>query len=157
MSHSPQVNQPVPFFDVQDTQGNHFSSETLLGQPYILYFYPKDNTSGCTAQACDFRENQPNFDQLKTKIIGISPDDQKSHKKFIEKYELPFSLVSDPTHELCSLFQVWEQKKMYGRTYMGVVRSTFLVDKEGIIRWIERPAQVANHSVRVLEAIKSLD
>jgi thioredoxin-dependent peroxiredoxin len=156
MSRLPLINHLVPFFQLKDTQGETFSCDTLLGQPYILYFYPKDNTSGCTAQACSFRDLQAEFDQLHTKIIGISPDDDNSHKKFIQKQALSFSLIADPTHEMCLLFNVWEQKKMYGRTYMGVGRATFLVDEKGMIRWIEKPVNVTGHSTRVIEAIKNL-
>lgn len=156
MPPAPEVNHFVPFFKVVDSKGKLISPDLLLGHPYILYFYPKDDTPGCMNQACQFRNAQSTFDLLKTPVIGISPDGQQSHERFIHKHQLPFSLIADTNYELCSLFKVWEQKKMAGKTFMGVVRTTFVVDARGVIRWIEKPVNVAGHCERVLEAIKQL-
>lgn len=156
MQPAPQVDHLVPNFQVQDVKGKPLSPDSLLGQPYVLYFYPKNDTPGCTAEACQFRDTQVDFEKIQALVIGISPDTRLSHQKFAAKYGLNFSLVADPSHELCTLFQVWEEKKVFGQTHWGVTRTTFVVDAKGIIRWIEKPVQVEGHSQRVLEALKNL-
>jgi len=150
------IGQPVPAFDAKDNLGNAISTKELLGQTYVLYFYPKDDTPGCTKQACSLRDVKPKFDAIDVKIIGISPDDAASHDKFIQKYNLNFSLIPDSEHQICEKFGVWQEKKMYGKTFMGVVRSTFVIDNEGFVRWIESPVEVEGQEIRLLEALQSL-
>jgi peroxiredoxin Q/BCP len=128
----------------------------LIGQIYVLYFYPKDDTPGCTAQACQFRDAKILFDEVETKILGVSPDSENSHEKFSQKYQLNFTLLSDPSLEICHLFGVWQEKKIFGKTTMGVVRSTFIVDTQGIIQWMETPVRVEGHAERVLQAIHTI-
>ena len=132
-----QATQKAPQWQaeaLQDTQSITLGSDSLLGQAYILYFYPKDNTPGCTTQACDFRDDMQQLTQLGYQVIGVSPDSMKSHQKFQDKYQLAFALVTDPEHVVAEAFQVWQEKKNYGRTYMGIVRSTFVVDVQGVIQ-----------------------
>ncbi|WP_075883183.1 thioredoxin-dependent thiol peroxidase [Candidatus Protochlamydia sp. W-9] len=150
------VQQQVPSFKALDEQNQLFSATNLLGQIYVLYFYPKDDTPGCTLQACQFRDIKTSFEKFETRIIGISPDSLKSHEKFSHKHQLNFTLLSDSSHEMCDLFGVWQEKKIFGKTKMGVIRSTFIVDAKGLIRWIESPAQVDGHAERVLKAIQIL-
>ena len=129
-----------------DTNGNEkeFSLNDFKGQRVILYFYPKDNTSGCTQEACDFRDNINRLTSYAT-VIGISPDSIKSHKSFKEKHSLNFILLSDPEHKLAEKFEVWREKSMYGRKYMGIERSTFIIDKNGKIEKEWRKVKVKGH------------
>ena len=129
-----------------DTKGNEkeFSLNDFKGQRVILYFYPKDNTSGCTQEACDFRDNINRLTNYAT-VIGVSPDSIKSHKSFKEKHSLNFILLSDPEHKLAEKFEVWKEKSMYGRKYMGIERSTFIIDKNGKIEKEWRKVKVKGH------------
>ena len=129
------------------------NSETLQGQGYVLYFYPKDNTPGCTTQACDFRDQWSALKDLGYQVFGVSPDSLKSHDKFRKKYELPFALITDPEHTLAESFNVWQEKKNYGRTYMGIVRSTFVVDAQGIIVHALYNVRAKGHVQRVHELL----
>ena len=137
-----------------DTKGNEkeFSLNDFKGQRVILYFYPKDNTSGCTQEACDFRNNINRLTSYAT-VIGISPDSIKSHKSFKEKQSLNFILLSDPEHKLAEKFEVWKEKSMYGRKYMGIERSTFIIDKNGKIEKEWRKVKVKGHVDEVIEYI----
>ena len=144
----------VPSFQAYDSQGKLISAESLLGQPYVIYFYPKDDTPGCTTQACQFRDIKPQLEQIKTLVIGISPDNSSSHNQFINKYSLNFTLLSDEDHHLCQLFDVWQEKINFGKKSMGIIRTTFVVDAQGVIRWIERRVSVEGHAERVLAALK---
>lgn len=150
------VGSAVPSFEATDANGQSFSNTQLLGQTYVLYFYPKDNTPGCTAQACSFRDATPSFDSCQVRVIGVSPDSAASHKRFSTKYGLNYTLLPDPTHRMCELFGVWQEKTVFGKKGMGVVRTTFIVDAQGVIRWIESPVRVEGHADRVLEALQSL-
>jgi peroxiredoxin Q/BCP len=156
MKSTPQVGQLIPIFQAQDSKGQPLSPDHLLGHPYVLYFYPKDDTPGCTQQACELRDHQATFNQLDALIIGVSPDTIDSHHKFMKKYALNFMLIPDPFHELCTLFGVWEEKKVFGQTKWGVTRTTFVIDTKGIIRWIEKPVQIEGHAQRVLQALQNL-
>jgi peroxiredoxin Q/BCP len=156
MQPSPEIGHLIPIFHAKDSMGKPISPDLLLGQPYIIYFYPQDDTPGCTKEACDLRDHQEQLNQLNAFVIGISPDSNASHDKFINKYALNFSLISDPYYELCSLFKVWEEKKTFGQTKWGVIRSTFVVDAKGIIRWIEKPVQVEGHVQRIIQALQNL-
>lgn len=126
------------------------------GKKVVLYFYPKDDTPGCTTEACEFRDNLKNYADVNAVIIGVSKDPQNSHDKFIKKYGLPFELISDPEGKLLDAFGVWKEKSMYGKTFMGVERSTFLIDENGKIVKVWRKVSVPNHVAEVLEAAKSL-
>lgn len=156
MSSPIQIGAPVPAFLGLDSNSNPISSQSLLGKPYVLYFYPKDDTPGCTAEACQFRDTKPQLDQLKMTVIGISPDSTASHDKFKSKYNLNFTLLPDEAHQLCELFDVWGERVVFGERKLGVIRSTFIVDSKGIIRWIEKPVQVEGHVERIITAINTL-
>jgi peroxiredoxin Q/BCP len=120
----------------------------------VLYFYPKDMTPGCTTEACDFRDQFKNFKN--TIIIGISADSSERHRKFIDKYNLPFELISDENKKICEKYGVWQEKKLYGKTYMGIVRSTFIIDKAGIVQKIFTKVKVKCHVAEVLETLKKI-
>lgn len=139
-----------------DAEGNEqeFSLNDFKGQKVILYFYPKDNTSGCTQEACDFRNNINRLTSYAT-VIGVSPDSIKSHKSFKEKQSLNFILLSDPEHKLAEKFEVWKEKSMYGRKYMGIERSTFIIDKNGKIEKEWRKVKVKGHVDEVIEYLKN--
>jgi peroxiredoxin Q/BCP len=122
----------------------------------VIYFYPKDDTPGCTTQACGFRDLLPEFEAVGSTILGVSPDDQKSHAKFIEKITLPFPLVADPDHAIAEAYGVWKQKTNYGKTYLGIERTTFVIDKSGQIAKIYPRVKVDQHAEKVLEFVKSL-
>ena len=140
-----------------DTKGNEkeISLNDFKGQRVILYFYPKDNTSGCTQEACDFRDNINRLTNYAT-VIGVSPDSIKSHKSFKEKQSLNFILLSDPEHKLAEDFEVWKEKSMYGRKYMGIERSTFIIDKNGKIEKEWRKVKVKGHVDEVIEYLKAI-
>lgn len=151
-----EIGRPVPIFQVQDSNGQIVSPDRLLGKPYVLYFYPKSDTPGCTQQACDLRDVKSELDQLNARVIGISPDSETAHDKFMRKYMLNFTLIPDPKHKLCNLFQVLEERKIADETTWSLIRTTFVVDAKGIIRWIEKPVEVKGHAQRVLQALHSL-
>ena len=140
-----------------DTKGNEkeFSLNDFKGQRVILYFYPKDNTSGCTQEACDFRDNINRLTSYAT-VIGVSPDSIKSHKSFKEKQSLNFILLSDPEHKLAEKFEVWKEKSMYGRKYMGIERTTFIIDKNGKIEKEWRKVKVKGHVDEVIEYLSAI-
>ena len=140
-----------------NAEGNEkgFSFNDFKGQRVILYFYPKDNTSGCTQEACDFRDNINRLTRYAT-VIGVSPDSIKSHKSFKEKLSLNFILLSDPEHKLAEEFEVWKEKSMYGRKYMGIERSTFILDKNGKIEKEWRKVKVKGHVDEVLEYLSAI-
>jgi len=140
-----------------DVEGKEkeFSLNDFKGQRVILYFYPKDNTSGCTQEACDFRDNINRLTSYAT-VIGVSPDSIKSHKSFKEKQSLNFILLSDPEHKLAEDFEVWKEKSMYGRKYMGIERSTFIIDKNGKIEKEWRKVKVKGHVDEVIEYLKAI-
>jgi len=127
------------------------SLKDFLGQKVILYFYPKDMTSGCTQEACDFRDSFPKFEKINAVVLGISKDALKLHKKFQEKYNLPFNLLSDESGEVCEKYDVWKEKSMYGKKYMGIERTTFLIDESGKIIKIFRKVKVKGHINEILE------
>jgi peroxiredoxin Q/BCP len=129
----PAVGKAAPAFTLDTDTGERLSLRDLKGKPVVLYFYPKDDTSGCTAEACEFRDAFPRFDKSKAVILGVSPDPVKSHQKFKAKYELPFTLLADTDHAVAEQYGVWKEKSMYGRKYMGVDRTTFIIDAAGKI------------------------
>ena len=145
-----------PDFILQDQDGNSVSSKDLAGQKAIVYFYPKDDTSGCTAEACAFRDSLPDFSKVKAAIVGISRDSVESHDKFKRKFGLTFPLVSDEDGKVCEAYGTWVEKSMYGRKYMGIQRSTFLIDEKGVIRGIWRKVKVPGHAEELLKAAEAL-
>jgi peroxiredoxin Q/BCP len=151
-----QSGDPAPRFTLPDKDGNPVSLDALLGRWVALYFYPKDNTSGCTLESIDFNEASSEFAALGAVVLGVSPDSLKSHCGFAEKYGLKQTLLSDTGHQTLETYGVWQSKQMDGRSAMGVLRSTFLIDPAGIIRAIWRQVKVAGHVRVVLEQLKGL-
>ena len=148
-----EVGKKAPAFSLNSGAGDKVSLKDFLGQKVVLYFYPKDNTSGCTKEACDFRDSFADFKKIKAVILGVSPDSEASHVKFTEKYELPFLLLSDSDKKVVEKYGVWKEKSMYGRKYMGVERSTFIIDKSGKISHVFRKVKVNGHVDELLKAI----
>lgn len=149
------VGSRAPAFKLKDQSGKELSSTALAGSPYVLYFYPKDDTTGCTKEACGFRDSFRSFGRL-ARVIGVSPDSEASHARFAEKYGLPFTLLADPDKTLADAYGVWVKKQNYGREYMGIARSTFLVDGKGVIQKAWRGVRVDGHVDAVLQAAKAL-
>ena len=141
----------MPHFEVVDQDGKVVTSEELLGRKTILYFYPKDNTSGCTAEACSLRDNHEALIAKGYNVIGVSKDSAASHRKFIDKYELPFTLLADTTTQMQQAFGVWAEKSLYGRKYMGTLRHTFIFDEEGILTEIITKVDTKNHANQILK------
>jgi thioredoxin-dependent peroxiredoxin len=144
----------APNFSALDDQGNKISLKDLRGKKVVLYFYPKDNTSGCTKQACELRDNYAGIKKLGAVLLGVSPDAQKSHEKFKTKYDLPFPLLVDEDKKICEAYDVWHEKSMYGLKFMGVVRTTFVIDEEGKISHVFPKVKVAEHMDWVMKALK---
>jgi peroxiredoxin Q/BCP len=144
------VGDKAPLFESKDQQGNTVKLEDYKGKKVILYFYPKDNTKGCTAQACNLRDNYELIQKEGYEVLGVSKDDEKSHQKFIDKFELPFTLLADTDTSLNQLYGVWKEKKMYGKTYMGTVRTTFVIDEEGVITDIITKVKTAEHTNQII-------
>jgi thioredoxin-dependent peroxiredoxin len=150
-----EVGKPAPDFSLQDQNGKNVTLSKLKGSPVVLYFYPKDDTPGCTTEACSFRDESAKFKKKKAVILGVSPDDTDSHAKFAKKFELPFSLLADVGNKTCDAYGVWKEKNMYGKKYMGVERTTFVIDGKGIIRQIFAKVKVDGHSAAVLDALEA--
>ena len=145
------IGDKMPQFQVQDQDGNVVSSKDLLGKKTIIYFYPKDNTSGCTAEACSLRDNHEALAARGYNVIGVSKDSANSHKKFIEKYALPFTLLADTSTRMLQAFGAWGEKKMYGKTVMGTLRRTFIFDENGILTEIIENVDTKNHAQQILK------
>lgn len=150
------IGNKAPDFTLPTDGGGTVKLSSYKGQPVVLYFYPKDDTSGCTKEACDFRDNLTAFKRLKVQVIGVSKDSVKKHDKFKEKYELNFPLASDEDGKVCDKYGVWVEKSMYGRKYMGIERATYLIDAEGKIAHIWRKVSVTDHVEDVLKVFKEL-
>jgi peroxiredoxin Q/BCP len=148
------VGMPAPDFSAPAGDGRTISLADYRGRYVVLYFYPRDNTPGCTAEACSFRDHEAALQAAGAQVIGVSPDSVKSHAGFAAKYGLPFPLVSDPDHTIAEAYGVWKEKKQYGRTYMGIERTTFLIDPEGKIKKIWPKVKVDGHTAEVLAALK---
>ncbi len=144
----------APAFSLFNQDGNKVSLKDISGKKIVLYFYPKDDTSGCTKEACSFRDAFPKFKKSDAIILGVSPDSVKSHKKFAEKYDLNFDLLADEDKKVVQLYNVWKEKSMYGKKYMGVERTTFIIDEKGKIKKIFSKVRVDGHEKEVLEALK---
>ena len=140
----------MPAFSVVDRNGNKVSSQDLLGKKTIIYFYPKDNTSGCTAQACNLRDNYEALTAAGYNVVGVSKDSAASHTKFIAKNQLPFTLLADTTTEMQQTFGVWAEKKMCGKTYMGTLRTTFIFNEEGVLEKVIEKVDTKNHAAQIL-------
>ena len=145
----------APDFSLPDETGTMRSLSEFRGQPVVLYFYPRDDTPGCTTEACSFRDDYSHYTQAGVTILGVSPDTSKAHAKFKAKYGLPFSLLADTEHEVCELYQVWGLKKAMGREYYGVFRTTYLIDEDGKIIKVFENVKPAGHSAEILAALKS--
>lgn len=150
-----QAGQTIPDFDLPTDSEKRLTKSDLLGKWTILYFYPKDNTPGCTTQAVNFSAHMDEIRKLGAQVVGVSKDSPKSHDKFIAKHELKFHLISDENGELCESFGVWVEKNMYGKKYMGIERSTFLINPDGVVEQVWRKVKVKVHMNEVLEALKS--
>ncbi len=151
-----ETGKPVPDLEREMTGGKTFRLSDYRGQKVVIYFYPKDNTPGCTTEGQDFRDHYDQFQAANAVIFGVSRDSIKSHENFKAKHQFPFELISDPDEQLCKLFDVIKEKKNYGRVYMGVVRSTFIIDEEGILREEFRNVRVKGHVEKVLDSLKNL-
>jgi peroxiredoxin Q/BCP len=153
---SVEAGNKAPDFTAAMDGGKKLKLSKLRGKPVVLYFYPKDDTSGCTAEACGFRDQLPDFGKVKAHVIGVSKDSVERHDKFKKKYALNFPLVSDEDGKICEKYGTWVEKSLYGRKYMGIDRSTFLIDKTGTVARVWRKVKVPGHVAEVLEAVKAL-
>lgn len=144
------VGDPAPDFTTHDQNGNPLKLSDFRGKKVVLYFYPKDDTSGCTAQACSLRDRYADLKEAGYEVIGVSVDGEKSHQKFIQKYELPFSLAADTDKSVVEAYGVWAEKSMYGRKYMGTLRKTFLINASGTISNIIEKVDTKNHATQIL-------
>lgn len=151
-----EIGKKAPSFALPNAAGKKISLSDFKGKKIVLYFYPKDMTSGCTKEACNFRDSLSMFKKIKTDVIGISIDSPESHKKFIEKYDLPFTLLSDVSKEVVEKYGVWKEKSMYGKKYMGIERTTFIIDEDGRIQKIFHKVKVDGHVETVIEALKEI-
>jgi peroxiredoxin Q/BCP len=148
-----QEGQPAPDFELPSDSGDTVTLSSLRGKPVVLYFYPKDDTPGCTTQACGIRDAYGEFERAGAVVLGVSPDDERSHGKFRDKYELPFTLLADTDHEVAERYGVWGEKTYMGRTYMGINRSTFVIDGDGIVTKVFPQVKPATHADDVLAAL----
>jgi peroxiredoxin Q/BCP len=146
------TGKKAPAFKGFDQNGNTRELKEFIGKKLVIYFYPKDDTPACTAQACDLRDNYKKLMKAGYEVIGISPDEIKRHVKFIAKYKLPFDLISDPEHKIAEKYGVWGEKTLYGRNYMGIIRTTFILDEKGKITEIIEKVDTKNHSSQVLNS-----
>jgi len=151
-----QVGKKAPAISLLDGKGKKRTLKEFLGKNVVLYFYPKDMTPGCTTESCDFRDALPNFSKLDAAIIGVSPDSVERHKKFAEKYDLLFTLLSDEKRVVLEKYGVWQEKKLYGRVFLGVVRTTVIIDQKGIVRKIYPKVKVKGHVEEVYNFLKEL-
>ena len=145
--------KPAPTFELESDTGERVSLESLRGKPVVLYFYPKDDTPGCRAQACGIRDSYDVFDERGAVVLGVSPDDVSSHQKFKEKHGLPFTLLADPRHEVAEAYGVWGERSLYGKKYMGIERSTFVIDRDGNVAKVMRRVKPDTHAEQVLAAL----
>lgn len=143
----------APYFEGINQNGETISSDQFKGKKLILYFYPKDNTSGCTAEACNLNDGYSTLTQQGFEVVGVSPDSANSHAKFISKYNLSFNLIADTEKQILQTYGVWAEKKMYGRTYMGVLRTTFIINEEGSIQKIIDKVNTKDHTHQILKAL----
>lgn len=145
------IGDRMPDFEVVDQDGNKVASKDLIGKKTVVYFYPKDNTSGCTAEACNIRDNYESLLARGYNVVGVSKDSASSHKRFKDKYDLPFTLLSDTSTQMLQAFGVWGEKKMYGKTVMGTIRRTFIFDENGVLTGIIEDVDTKNHAAQILQ------
>lgn len=148
------VGKQAPDFTLADENGKNHSLSDYRGKSVVLYFYPKDDTPGCTKQACGFRDDYSAYEQAGVKVFGVSPDSSKSHTKFINKYDLPFTLLADTDREVIKLYDVWGLKKNFGREYEGIIRTTYLIDEGGKIVKVLENVRAADHSAKIMSALE---
>jgi peroxiredoxin Q/BCP len=144
------IGDKAPFFSGKDQDGKEVNLIDYKGKKLVLYFYPKDNTPGCTAEACDLRDNYSRFEALGYKILGVSKDNEKSHRGFIDKFNLPFPLISDTETQILQAYEAWGEKKFMGKQYVGIIRKTFVIDEKGIILDIIEKVNTKSHSSQIL-------
>ena len=152
-----EIGDTAPSFTLKNQDGKDISLSDFKGKAVVLFFYPKDDTPGCTTESCNFRDEFPKFGKMNAEIIGISADSVKSHKKFANKFDLPFNLLSDESREAIDKYDVWHEKSMFGRKYMGIVRTTFIINPSGKIHKIFHKVNVDEHNREVIEALKELN
>jgi thioredoxin-dependent peroxiredoxin len=150
------IGDEAPDFTLASDENQQVSLKSLRGKKVLLYFYPKDNTPGCTRESCDFRDASPQFSKHNTVIFGISKDSPSKHQKFKAKYQLPFALLADESGDVCQAYGVLNKKSLFGNTFLGITRSTFLIDEQGIIRAIWRKVKVTGHTTEVLEEMSGV-
>lgn len=151
----PEVGQEAPLFEGPTQGGGHLRLSDYRGKKVVVYFYPKDNTPGCTKQSCNLRDGEQQLLKENVAVIGVSVDDVASHDKFAEKYSLPFPLVADTDHQIVEAYGVWGEKNLYGRKYMGLKRTTFLLDEEGVIKHVFKRPKVADHTAEILAKLEA--
>jgi peroxiredoxin Q/BCP len=151
-----EIGLPAPAFELPATNGAQIKLSDFRGKNVVLYFYPKDLTTSCINEACDFRDKTEDFALIDTVVLGVSMDPIKQHHRFIDKYNLPFLLLTDEDHKVAELYEVWQLKKLYGKEYMGIVRSTFVIDKKGILVTAMRNIRVKGHVEEVFKAVEKL-
>jgi peroxiredoxin Q/BCP len=147
----------APEFDLEADDGRRVKLKDLAGRKVVVYFYPKDDTPGCTAEACDFRDAMPRFKSSDAVILGVSADSVESHVKFKARYGLTFRLLSDPDHTVCEAYGVWRRKSLYGRSFLGIERSTFLIDRRGVVARVWRKVRVKGHAEDVAAAVAAVE
>ena len=153
--NTPEINQKAPFFKANDQHGNSISLDDLKGKKIVLYFYPKDDTPGCTAESCNLRDHHADFRKKGYEILGVSNDTEASHLRFSKKYELPFSLLADTDRKIVTDYGVYGEKNFMGKNYMGILRTTFIIDENGIIKDIIRTVKTKDHSEQILKTAKA--
>jgi len=153
----PSAGSQAPSFKATASNGKTVSLDEFKGKNIVFYFYPKDDTPGCTVQACAFRDSAPVMGKLNAVVLGVSPDNSASHEKFIKKFNLPFLLLADVDKKICQAYGVWQEKSMYGRKYMGVARTTFIINKEGQIVKVFEKVKPEGHAQEVINVLKSLE
>lgn len=146
----PKIGAPAPDFTVNNQHGNPVSLSSYRGKKVVLYFYPKDDTPGCTAESCNLRDNYRQLLDAGYEVLGVSPDNEKKHQKFIAKYDLPFDLLADTDNAVATAYGVWVEKSMYGRSYMGIARTTFIIDEEGKIAEVIEKVDTSNHTSQII-------
>lgn len=145
------IGDKMPYFEVMDQDGNKVTSDALIGKRTVIYFYPKDNTSGCTAEACNLRDNYQALVAKGYNVVGVSKDSVASHRKFADKHELPFTLLSDPSTQMLQDFGAWGEKKMCGKTSVGTLRRTFIFNEEGLLEKVIEKVDTKNHAAQILD------
>jgi thioredoxin-dependent peroxiredoxin len=156
MSEWIEEGKQAPDFELQTDRGEPLRLSAQRGKPVVLYFYPQDDTPGCTKEACAFRDRRPELAERGALVLGVSPDDVRSHAAFRDKYSLDFPLLADPDHEVAETYGAWREKNNYGKTYMGVQRSTFLIDGDGVVRKVWKKVDVREHDQQVIDALDAV-